>query len=167
MGMRNVKLQTTVTANSDGSATLHVAPLPPNPNIIAPGPSLLFVMVNGVPSMGKMVSVSSPLRYVMSTWSLTRERDQIMIGSGQIQDQPVLAPVALPSTTGVIGDPIASSSSASSRTSTGTSSSSSTGSPSASGGNAATAVAIPTLTSLLVMVAAVAFGVLGGGWTVT
>ncbi len=48
--------------------------MPPNPSILAPGPVLIFVNVNGVPSMGKM----------------------IMVGSGQLGQQPVSAVVDLP-----------------------------------------------------------------------
>ena len=39
MGQRYVQLDSTYTGNSDGSATLHVSQLPPNPAILAPGPA--------------------------------------------------------------------------------------------------------------------------------
>ncbi|KLO12277.1 glyoxal oxidase [Schizopora paradoxa] len=74
MGQRFVQLNHTYTGSSDNTGTLHVSQMPPNPSILAPGPALLFVNVNGVPSMGKMV----------------------MVGSGQIQTQPVSAVVDLP-----------------------------------------------------------------------
>ncbi|KAF5338488.1 hypothetical protein D9611_013244 [Ephemerocybe angulata] len=70
MGQRYVQLDSTYTAYADNNtAVLHVSQLPPNPAIIAPGPALIFVTVKGVPSIGKMV----------------------MLGSGQIGAQPVLA----------------------------------------------------------------------------
>ncbi|KAF6763253.1 glyoxal oxidase [Ephemerocybe angulata] len=70
MGQRYVQLDSTYTAYADNNtAVLHVSQLPPNPAIIAPGPALIFVTVKGVPSVGKM----------------------IMVGSGQIGAQPVLA----------------------------------------------------------------------------
>ncbi|EPT04572.1 hypothetical protein FOMPIDRAFT_281602 [Fomitopsis schrenkii] len=75
MGQRYVQLDSTYTGNSDGSATLHVSQLPPNPAVLAPGPALLFVVVNGVPSVGV----------------------QIMVGSGKIETQATTANVALPS----------------------------------------------------------------------
>ncbi|TFY58824.1 hypothetical protein EVJ58_g6182 [Rhodofomes roseus] len=75
MGQRYVQLESTYTGNSDGSATLHVSQLPPNAAVLAPGPALLFVVVNGVPSVGV----------------------QIMVGSGRIETQPTRANVALPS----------------------------------------------------------------------
>lgn len=76
MGMRMVQLNSTWTLNKDGSATLHSAQMPPNPSIMAPGPALLFVVVNGVPSIGV----------------------DIMVGNGQLGNQPIY-PVSF--TTGV------------------------------------------------------------------
>ncbi|SNX82288.1 probable Glyoxaloxidase 2 [Melanopsichium pennsylvanicum] len=64
MGQRMIVLKTT----RQGSK-LSVAQLPPNPNLFAPGPALAFVVVDGVPSQGKMVTV----------------------GNGQIGGQPVQA----------------------------------------------------------------------------
>ncbi|GAA5964759.1 hypothetical protein JCM3765_002545 [Sporobolomyces pararoseus] len=78
MGQRFVQLNSTFTANSDGSAVLHVSQLPPNPAILVPGPVLMFVVVNGVPSNG--------------TW--------VMAGNGQLGDQPILATAELPASTG-------------------------------------------------------------------
>ncbi|KDQ20479.1 hypothetical protein BOTBODRAFT_26498 [Botryobasidium botryosum FD-172 SS1] len=73
MGMRHVELDVSYTATADG-ATLHVSQLPANSAIIAPGPALCFVVTNGVPSVGKM----------------------IMLGNGQIGQQPVTTPQKLP-----------------------------------------------------------------------
>jgi hypothetical protein len=59
MGQRYLQLNNTYTVNSDGSITLHVSQAPPNPNLLQPGPALLFVVVNGVPSNGTMVIVGN------------------------------------------------------------------------------------------------------------
>ena len=68
MGQRLLQLQSTYTGFSNNTAVLHVAQLPPNPAIIAPGPAWLFVVVNGVPSVGV----------------------EVMLGSGKIETQPTL-----------------------------------------------------------------------------
>jgi hypothetical protein len=73
MGQRHIELQTSYTATKDG-ATLHVSQLPPNPAILAPGPAYIFVVVNGVPSVGQYV----------------------MIGSGKIEQQAIQSAVSLP-----------------------------------------------------------------------
>jgi hypothetical protein len=57
MGQRHIELRSSFTSNEDGSATLHVAQLPPNPAILAPGPALFFVVVNGVPSEASWIMV--------------------------------------------------------------------------------------------------------------
>jgi len=60
MGQRYVQLDSTYTAyEANASAILHVSQLPPNPAILAPGPALLFVVVNGVPSVGVLIMVGS------------------------------------------------------------------------------------------------------------
>ncbi|KAG9114241.1 hypothetical protein FRC07_007679 [Ceratobasidium sp. 392] len=74
MGQRYVELESSYTGNPDGTGVLSVSQLPPNPAILAPGPVLVFVTVNGVPSLGQ----------------------QIMVGSGQIGKQPVAAVQPLP-----------------------------------------------------------------------
>lgn len=74
MGMRSVQLQSSFTGNSDGSAVLHVNQLPPSAAIMPPGPALLFVVVNGVPSIGI----------------------QVMCGSGKIENQSMLPVQSLP-----------------------------------------------------------------------
>ncbi|CAE6405197.1 unnamed protein product [Rhizoctonia solani] len=75
MGQRYLELETSYTGNEDGSGVLHVSQVPPSSAILAPGPALVFVTVNGVPSIGQ----------------------QIMIGSGQLGKQPVSAVQPLPS----------------------------------------------------------------------
>jgi len=74
MGQRMVQLDLSYTGNNDGSAVLHVSQMPPNPAILVPGPAFIFVVVNGVPSIGV----------------------QVMIGSGQIEKQPILSIGSLP-----------------------------------------------------------------------
>ncbi|KAG8925018.1 hypothetical protein FRC02_009973 [Tulasnella sp. 418] len=74
MGQRYVQLDSTYTGNQDGSGTLNVAQLPPNPAVLPPGPALLFVVVNGVPSVGQ----------------------HIMVGNGQIGKQPTQDAAQLP-----------------------------------------------------------------------
>ncbi|KAI5886579.1 uncharacterized protein SCHCODRAFT_01110525 [Schizophyllum commune H4-8] len=59
MGQRYLQLNNTYTVEDDGSITLHVSQLPPNPNLFQPGPTLFFVVVNGIPSNGTMVIVGS------------------------------------------------------------------------------------------------------------
>jgi len=77
MGQRHVELRTSFTVAEDGSAVLHVSPLPGNPAILAPGPAVIFLVVDGVPSIGQFV----------------------MIGNGQIGAQPIGADPELPPNT--------------------------------------------------------------------
>lgn len=75
-GQRYLELNSTYTANQDGSVggTLHVSNMPPNPNIFQPGPAMAFLVVNGIPSHGQ----------------------HVMIGTGQLGDQRVTASTSLP-----------------------------------------------------------------------
>jgi len=75
MGQRMLQLDASYTGNSDQSAVLHVSQMPPNPAMFPPGPAFIFVVVNGVPSIGV----------------------QVMIGSGQIGKQPLKDITSLPS----------------------------------------------------------------------
>ncbi|CAD6584829.1 MAG: hypothetical protein CYPHOPRED_002864 [Cyphobasidiales sp. Tagirdzhanova-0007] len=75
-GMRMVQLNSTWTANRDGSGTIHSNQLPPNPSILAPGPALIYITVNGIPSTGV----------------------DIMVGNGQIGTQPIEDVPNLPGT---------------------------------------------------------------------
>jgi Domain of unknown function (DUF1929) len=74
MGQRVLKLRTSYTVANDGSATLHVSHMPSNPAVFAPGPAVLFITVNGVPSVGQWV----------------------MVGSGSIGTQPTQPDAVLP-----------------------------------------------------------------------
>jgi Domain of unknown function (DUF1929) len=82
-GQRAAELDFTYTSNKDGSATLHVSQLPPNAAIVAPGPGWLFVVVDGVPSVGVPV----------------------MLGSGKIEVQKLLDVEALPESSVLTGNP--------------------------------------------------------------
>ncbi|KAG6889429.1 hypothetical protein C0995_001197 [Termitomyces sp. Mi166 len=73
MGQRYVQLNNTYSIQNDGTIVLHVAQAP-NPNILQPGPALLFVIVNGIPSNGTMV----------------------IVGTGNFGVQPTSAPADLP-----------------------------------------------------------------------
>lgn len=56
-GQRSLQLENSYVVNDDGSVTFIVNPMPTNMNIFVPGPALLFVTVNGVPSHGKYIMV--------------------------------------------------------------------------------------------------------------
>ncbi|KIY67090.1 copper radical oxidase [Cylindrobasidium torrendii FP15055 ss-10] len=76
MGQRYVELESTYYGyQSNTTAVLHVNQLPPNPSVLAPGPALLFVIVNGVPSVGV----------------------QIMVGNGKVGEQETKEYASLPS----------------------------------------------------------------------
>lgn len=75
MGQRYVQLDSTYTGFLNNSGILHVSQIPPNPAILVPGPALLFVLVNGVPSVGV----------------------QVMIGSGHVGKQAISSIGPLPS----------------------------------------------------------------------
>jgi hypothetical protein len=74
-GQRMIELESTYTIENN-ITTLHVSQLPgtPGPTLFQPGPAMMFVVVNGIPSVGK----------------------QIMVGSGQIETQPTAENAALP-----------------------------------------------------------------------
>ncbi|KAI0029391.1 glyoxal oxidase N-terminus-domain-containing protein [Vararia minispora EC-137] len=74
MGQRLIELENTVSIDGGGVAVLHVAQVPPNPAAFPPGPAFLFVVVDGVPSIGVMVTV----------------------GSGRLGPQELSAPATLP-----------------------------------------------------------------------
>ncbi|KAJ7250603.1 copper radical oxidase variant A [Mycena rebaudengoi] len=74
MGQRYMKLNSTFTVNKDATITLHVAQLPPNPNLFQPGPAFVFVVVDGIPSNGT----------------------QVQVGTGNMEKQPTADVAALP-----------------------------------------------------------------------
>jgi len=106
MGQRYMQLKNTYTVNSDGSIILHVGQMQPNPNLFQPGPAMLFVVVNGIPSNGT----------------------HVIIGSGAIEEQSTAAEATLPNN--VLSS--ASGSAPSSTTDTGTGTGGSSGHSSAS-----------------------------------
>lgn len=57
MGQRSIQLEHSYNVHDDGSVTYTVMPMPRNPNIFAPGPALLFITVDGIPSKGKYIQV--------------------------------------------------------------------------------------------------------------
>lgn len=59
MGQRFLQLNNTFTVLQNGTILLHTSQLPPNPNLLTPGPVLLFVVVAGIPSNGTMVIVGN------------------------------------------------------------------------------------------------------------
>jgi hypothetical protein len=75
MGQRYLELATSYTKLEEtGAITMHVSQMPPNANIFQPGPAMIFLVENGVPSMGKLLT----------------------IGSGAIETQSILAASVLP-----------------------------------------------------------------------
>ncbi|KAF8284579.1 DUF1929-domain-containing protein [Clavulina sp. PMI_390] len=74
MGQRYLELNSTYTVNLDGTVTLHVSQLPANANLFPPRPAAIHIIVAGVPSVSKM----------------------IMVGSGKIETQALLAVTPLP-----------------------------------------------------------------------
>ena len=95
-GQRYLELPTSYTIDQTTSTpvtTLHVGQMPPNANIFQPGPAMAFLVIDGVPSMGQM----------------------IMVGSGQIGQQPLSAATTLPQSS-VITPPTASKNSTSGST---------------------------------------------------
>ncbi|ORX34898.1 glyoxal oxidase N-terminus-domain-containing protein [Kockovaella imperatae] len=80
-GQRYLELSTTFTSDeTSGEVTMHVAQMPSNANIFQPGPALIFLVVDGVPSIGQFITV----------------------GSGAIETQEVLAASVLPQSSVII-----------------------------------------------------------------
>ncbi|KAF8060640.1 copper radical oxidase variant A [Lyophyllum atratum] len=82
MGQRYLQLNNTFTVKDDGSLILHVAQAP-NPNVFQPGPSLLFVTVNGVPSVGSMVIVGNGAVGVQPTAPASTLPDNVLLDSAK------------------------------------------------------------------------------------
>ncbi|SGY66362.1 BQ5605_C004g02665 [Microbotryum silenes-dioicae] len=132
MGQRFVQLDSTFTANSDGSAVLHVSPVPPNPAILVPGPCLIFVVVDGIPSIGQWVT----------------------IGNGQLGAQTISPVQRLPASTGGDGKPWNSGNSTSTST-TSAAGSAGTGSSSSDSNNSAGSGAMSILAPVFTVLGAV------------
>jgi Galactose oxidase-like, Early set domain len=74
MGQRLLQLNNTFTVADNGQITLHVAQLPPNPNLVQPGPVFVYVVIHGIPSNGT----------------------RAIVGNGQIGSQPASGASVLP-----------------------------------------------------------------------
>jgi hypothetical protein len=74
MGQRLMQLNNTYTVKANGTIIFHTAQLPPNPHLFQPGPALLFVTINGIPSNGTY----------------------LVVGNGQINNQPTSPSSVLP-----------------------------------------------------------------------
>lgn len=59
MGQRSLQLEHSYTVNSDGSVEYIVNPMPVNQNLFVQGPALLFITIDGVPSIGKLIMVGN------------------------------------------------------------------------------------------------------------
>jgi len=66
MGRRFLQLNNTYTVDNDGSITLRVAQVPPNPNLFQTGPAFLHANINGIPSIAQIFD-----RRKRSDWSST------------------------------------------------------------------------------------------------
>ena len=96
-GQRYLELETTYIKDEDkNDITLNVAQMPPNANLFQPGPAYIFLVVDGIPSQGEI----------------------IMIGSGNIEEQTLLAKTVLPQSQVIVGDKTSEASSNSSSTDT-------------------------------------------------
>lgn len=71
MGQRSLRLEHSYAVQDDGSVKYTVQPLPTNPNLVTPGPALLFVTIGGVPSHGKFISVGEDMTRVGATLPIT------------------------------------------------------------------------------------------------
>jgi hypothetical protein len=60
-GQRYLELATSyVQDSSTGLVTLNVAQMPPNANLVVPGPAMIFLVVDGIPSIGQVSLPSLP-----------------------------------------------------------------------------------------------------------
>jgi Domain of unknown function (DUF1929) len=82
MGQRYVQLENTYTGFANNTAVLHVSQVPPNPAILAPGPAFIFVVVNGVPSVGCQVMIGSGVLGVQKTLAIGDLPASQIMGNG-------------------------------------------------------------------------------------
>jgi len=59
MGQRMLQLNHTYTVYANGTIVFHVSQVPPNSNLMPPGPCMLFVAINRIPSVGQFVIVGN------------------------------------------------------------------------------------------------------------
>lgn len=84
MGQRFLELSTSYTIDTDANTTtLHVSQMPPNAALFQPGPAMMFLVLDGVPSWGEYV----------------------MVGSGSIGTQPTAAAESLPDSSVLVTAP--------------------------------------------------------------
>lgn len=66
-GQRYLELGVTYTLmKSTGEVTLHVSQMPPNSNIFQPGPAMIFLVVDGIPSTGQVSDHSASFLHIVS-----------------------------------------------------------------------------------------------------
>jgi hypothetical protein len=136
-GQKMLQLESTYTVDQQtNKTTLHVSQLPgnPGPTLFQPGSAMIFVVTNGIPSEGEF----------------------LMVGSGQLGEQPTTTNAALPSSTVLaVETPSESTSEASSGSGSGTG----TGSSASNSGNGAAGLSV-TLSTLGLGVVGAAVGAL-------
>ena len=79
MDQRLLHLQPIYTRFSNNTTFLHVVQLPLNPSIMTAGPAWLFVVVNGVPSVGVEVRLGSRKIETQLILPATTLRDSSMV----------------------------------------------------------------------------------------
>jgi hypothetical protein len=123
-GQRYLELETTYIKDEDkNDITLNVAQMPPNANIFQPGPAYIFLVVDGIPSQGEI----------------------IMIGSGNIEEQSLLAKTVLPQSQVIVGDKTSEVPSNSSSTDTAASGSSGSTANAAAKNSGSSTLALPSV----------------------
>jgi hypothetical protein len=136
-GQKMLQLESTYTVDQQtNKTTLHVSQLPgnPGPTLFQPGSAMIFVVTNGIPSEGEF----------------------LMVGSGQLGEQPTTTNAALPSSTVLA---VVTPSESTSEASSGSGSGSGTGSSASNSGNGAAGLSV-TLSTLGLGVVGAAIGAL-------
>jgi hypothetical protein len=138
-GQKMLQLESTYTVDQQtNKTTIHVSQLPgtPGPTLFQPGSAMIFVVTNGIPSEGEF----------------------LMVGSGQLGEQPTTTNAALPSSTVLAVEP-SSQPSGETSTGSGSGSGSGTGSSASNSGNGASGLSV-TLSTLGLGVVGAAVGAL-------
>ena len=128
-GQRYLELATSFTEDSTtGQVTVHVAQMPANSNLFQPGPALIFLVINGVPSIGQFITV----------------------GSGAIETQQMFAASVLPESS-IIVDGQSNSTGQSMTAAAGPTGGASTGQTALKQGSAPAGLAVPSAALALVL----------------
>ena len=137
MGQRFLELETSYTIDPDSNTTtLHVSQMPPNAALFPPGPAMLFLVLDGVPSWGQYV----------------------IVGSGNIGTQPTAAAQALPESSTLVSASAASASAAeASKTGTAANAGSTSVSQNATSGALGSVVSSRTVMSALIAMCVMSF----------